>query len=196
MYYISVAAMEIIHPLIIGGIVYQYYKNHDYNEIERYSTFWPRFCAPSIDQIVLWPIVSLVPAIIYTVWELTEMMNTALILGVPTTYILYSIYYHGRYGATIGKYLCKVKVVDAQSEAPISMKQAFLRDCIPFAIVVLILIHVLIMGPEAQIGNKSPTSFLSWTYLLWFIVEVLTMLTNSKRRALHDFIAGTFVVRR
>ena len=30
---------------------------------------------------------------------------------------------------------------------------------------------------------------------LWFLAEVLTMLTNEKRRALHDFIAGTVVVR-
>jgi uncharacterized RDD family membrane protein YckC len=30
---------------------------------------------------------------------------------------------------------------------------------------------------------------------LWFLAEVLTMLTNDKRRALHDFIAGTVVVR-
>jgi len=30
---------------------------------------------------------------------------------------------------------------------------------------------------------------------LWFLAEVLTMLTNEKRRALHDFIAGTVVIR-
>jgi uncharacterized RDD family membrane protein YckC len=31
--------------------------------------------------------------------------------------------------------------------------------------------------------------------MLWFLAEVLTMFTNRKRRALHDFIAGTVVVR-
>ena len=31
--------------------------------------------------------------------------------------------------------------------------------------------------------------------VLWFVAEVLTMLTNEKRRAVHDFIAGTVVVR-
>jgi uncharacterized RDD family membrane protein YckC len=29
----------------------------------------------------------------------------------------------------------------------------------------------------------------------WFVLELLTMLTNNKRRALHDFIAGSVVVR-
>lgn len=31
--------------------------------------------------------------------------------------------------------------------------------------------------------------------LVWFVAEVLTMLTNERRRALHDFIAGTVVIR-
>jgi hypothetical protein len=31
--------------------------------------------------------------------------------------------------------------------------------------------------------------------LLWFIAEAITMLTNEKSRALHDYIAGTVVVR-
>jgi hypothetical protein len=31
--------------------------------------------------------------------------------------------------------------------------------------------------------------------LLWFWAEVLTMLTNNRRRAVHDFIAGSVVVR-
>ena len=31
--------------------------------------------------------------------------------------------------------------------------------------------------------------------MLWFFAEVITMLTNQKRRALHDFIAGTVVIR-
>ena len=30
---------------------------------------------------------------------------------------------------------------------------------------------------------------------LWYLAEVSTMLTNRKRRALHDYIAGTVVVR-
>jgi len=47
---------------------------------------------------------------------------------------------------------------------------------------------------EALAANKG---FWLLTALpaLWFFAEVLTMLTNPKRRALHDFIAGTVVVR-
>jgi uncharacterized RDD family membrane protein YckC len=31
--------------------------------------------------------------------------------------------------------------------------------------------------------------------LVWFVAEILTCLTNPKRRAVHDFIAGTVVVK-
>ena len=30
---------------------------------------------------------------------------------------------------------------------------------------------------------------------IWFVLEIITMLLNKKRRALHDLIAGTVVVR-
>lgn len=47
---------------------------------------------------------------------------------------------------------------------------------------------------EALAANKA---FWILTALpsLWFVAEVLTMLTNEKRRALHDFIAGTVVIK-
>jgi uncharacterized RDD family membrane protein YckC len=36
---------------------------------------------------------------------------------------------------------------------------------------------------------------LAWAGCAWYLLEVITMLTNDKRRAVHDFIAGTVVVR-
>ena len=36
---------------------------------------------------------------------------------------------------------------------------------------------------------------ISFSGLAWFLIEVITMLANNKRRALHDFIAGSVVVR-
>ena len=37
--------------------------------------------------------------------------------------------------------------------------------------------------------------WIGWGGLVWSLLEIATMLTNSKRRALHDLIAGTVVVR-
>jgi hypothetical protein len=36
--------------------------------------------------------------------------------------------------------------------------------------------------------------FVLWSSLAWFVLEVLIMLSNAKRTALHDFIAGTVVM--
>jgi uncharacterized RDD family membrane protein YckC len=38
-------------------------------------------------------------------------------------------------------------------------------------------------------------AFMVYAGGLWFLAEVVTMLTNEKRRALHDWIAGSVVVR-
>jgi hypothetical protein len=43
--------------------------------------------------------------------------------------------------------------------------------------------------------NPANVDTMQVTPKLWFVAEVLTMLTNDKRRALHDFVAGTVVVR-
>ncbi len=50
--------------------------------------------------------------------------------------------------------------------------------------------------------ERSPVSneftFRPWTrfiLLVWTATEVITMLMNGKRRAIHDFIAGTVIVR-
>jgi hypothetical protein len=44
-------------------------------------------------------------------------------------------------------------------------------------------------------NENGPALWLTLVPGFWFFAEVLTMLTNRKRRALHDFIAGTVVVR-
>lgn len=55
----------------------------------------------------------------------------------------------------------------------------------------------LIFGP---LTLKKPMDFdndkIMYSTFGWFGLEVVTMLTNNKRRALHDFIAGSVVIRK
>jgi uncharacterized RDD family membrane protein YckC len=48
----------------------------------------------------------------------------------------------------------------------------------------------------ANIAALEPTwaTWAMWVGVVWFYSEVLTMLFNKRRRALHDFIAGTVVI--
>ena len=113
---------------------------------------------------------------------------------------------HGRWGRTIGKMVTRVKVVDATTEEPITYRKAFLRDAVPILLVFPYHAHSLyqlITGAEyseiqtdldlsAPAGGIVWTAFITW---IWCFAEIVTMLTNEKRRAIHDFIAGTVVVR-
>jgi hypothetical protein len=46
-----------------------------------------------------------------------------------------------------------------------------------------------------SLANHWPLLVLGFANLGWFLLEITTMFTNSKRRAFHDLIAGTVVVR-
>lgn len=174
--------------LLIACLVYRVYQRHQSKPYQKYMTFWPRFWAPSMDAIVLWPIVSLLPFLLSMI--LAEFILNMIQLFLCILQFAYSIYFHGTYGATIGKMVCKVKVVDAKTEQPITMRQAFIRESIPLVII------LFLIGYSVTTEHAAPGLLLTVSIMyLWFFAEVITMFTNSKRRAIHDFIAETVVIR-
>ena len=112
---------------------------------------------------------------------------------------LYSIWMHGRHGQTLGKMACKVIVLDV-SQRLLSMRQAVLRDI--YSVVVLpiqlmieiprVIQGIDIFAFENRTTIDSVALYSGWA---WFVIEVVTLLANKKRRALHDFIAGSVVIR-
>lgn len=177
--------------LLIAALVYNHYRDRDIHSGERYSTFWPRFWAPSIDSIILWPITRLLPlAILYI---MPSALNALSILT-TLSYYAYSIYFHGTRGGTIGKLKCKIKVVRAENEKKIGIREALLRDSIPLVLSLALYGYILLLEP-VEIGQSRYLQIVPAIYGIWFLAEIITMLTNEKRRALHDFIAGTVVVR-
>ena len=107
---------------------------------------------------------------------------------------------------TIGKMVTKVRVVDFRTEGGISWWQAWLRKGIPMVLSLgflgweVFLVLTGSLNPSGLANGEALTASKGFWLLmalpaLWFFAEVLTMLTNEKRRALHDFIAGTVVVR-
>jgi uncharacterized RDD family membrane protein YckC len=166
--------------------------------LRKYQTFWPRFWAGWIDGLVFAPL--------YFVDQWLHDMTTApfalalwFILYIFST-DAYSVLMHARYGQTLGKMIMGVKVLDL-SESRLSLRQAALRD------IVLIVFSVVTVAsglPRVLAGldpYPEPSEFSAldqfWLYgpFIWFAAELVTMLTNSKRRAVHDYIAGTVVVR-
>ena len=164
---------------------------------QRYNTFWPRFCAAFIDGLVLWPISWLLdsaqkaslPVVTYVAMFLDQTIPFA-----------YAIYLHGTYGQTVGKWLMKVQVLSVD-ETRLTMRQAFLRDSIGLSLIAVYLLFAISpvfsgVSPSSREFYEHIPSVIWKVGLITFALELITMLTNEKRRALHDYIAGSVVVRR
>jgi uncharacterized RDD family membrane protein YckC len=113
---------------------------------------------------------------------------------------LYSVLLHARYGQTWGKMALGVWVMNVDESRIPTLWEAFLRDIgeIAFDLVALAYLVGLVISGNYTFGDEYKSSFwmaLAWAGAAWSILEVVTMLTNRKRRAIHDFIAGTVVVR-
>jgi uncharacterized RDD family membrane protein YckC len=162
--------------------------------MEKYQTFFPRFVALLIDSFIMLPIgisddwfrQAEFPPLFFYVW----IPLSALVSPV------YRILMHAACGQTLGKMALNVKVLDA-SEEPIKYKQAIARE-IPQMMfnIGVIYIGIAFLGENPEAENvKSAYGTLAGFATIWGLADILTFLFNNKRRALHDFIAGTVVVK-
>jgi uncharacterized RDD family membrane protein YckC len=164
--------------------------------MEKYRTTVKRFWAGFVDGLVFLPLA------LFGQWvgnaNLPVPSLVAWMLFSNAAILLYNVLMHGFYGQTFGKMALGVKVLDV-SESPISMRQAFLRESVYIvfnAITVIISICLALGGDSTYLKTFHTTQTIVGTAsLIWFYAEILTCLTNQKRRAIHDFIAGTVVVK-
>jgi uncharacterized RDD family membrane protein YckC len=163
----------------------------------KYQTFGLRVWAGFIDGLVLLPL-GFLDSFVHSFF------GAGLVAGLwyvfhSLSYYAYSVVLHGLYGQTVGKRIAGVWVRDI-TEGPLSFRQALLRDSVP---IVLTIGAVILDLPKAFRGINpledtaldTASSFIGFTAIAWFGAEVVTMLWNNKRRAIHDFIAGSVVVR-
>lgn len=161
---------------------------------DKYDTFWRRFVAGLLDGIVLVPI-----GLIITLTQTDNILN--LIFGtvvMHTVVYAYSVFFHWRSGQTFGKKWTNIRVVDKAETRLLTFEQSFRRDSIP---IFLETIGILFISFQiVKIGHLPPknsliTQIVDWLGVLWFVLEIVTMMTNDKRRALHDLLADSVVIR-
>ena len=172
--------------IVVGYFIRNYYRKRRYSPNTRYRTTLPRLWAGVIDQAVLFPGKSLLDSA--SGW-LPFYLAALLPIAIDA---LYSIYLHSRYGQTVGKWICKIKIVDHLTDTQISLNQAFLRDS---GLLLGLLYTVAVLNGELDFDSKVLTGTAGTIVVVWSLVEIATMLLNKKRRALHDLIAGTAVIR-
>jgi uncharacterized RDD family membrane protein YckC len=123
--------------------------------------------------------------------------------------IAYHVYFLSRWGQTPGKMAAGIKVV-SRNGAAITQRQAWLRSSVGIGLGVInsvAVLHVLATwtGPEwwsltwtargAELAKRSSVfPVTDRASDIWMWSELVVMLFNKKRRALHDFIAGTVVI--
>lgn len=154
----------------------------------------------------------LLPIMVAHAWLVSESKIAALVLVIPMAivYDSYTIYCHGRFGQTVGKRVMGIRVVLTTGEA-IGWHAAWLRSSVDVMFSVLWVIASFMalttisdaefygVGWMQQFQNLSALEpvWLSWTEeasQIWVWSEVVVMLFNKRRQALHDFIAGTVVI--
>jgi len=166
---------------------------------ERYRTFWRRLGAGFIDGLIFKPLELVEKLIIADMAN--QLVVSSWILFHTWSYVIYSVLMLGLRGQTLGKMVCRVRVLDASSEAPITFRHALLRDSVPIVINIIMTVYLLknqtlywqIVKNQRPESLPLPLVIFAGFGVIWFLLELITMLTNKKRRALHDFIGGTVV---
>ena len=171
-----------------------------------YAGFWRRFAALLIDVLIFLPISATLT------WASVQSRLAALLLLFPAALFgcAYQVFFHARWGQTPGKMVARVRVLSVDGSR-IGLRQALLRSAVDIFISGLFIAaqaSALLQIPPAEYASltwleqsrrvgelQGSWQWLSWVEGAWTISEVVTLLFNRRRRALHDLIAGTVVLR-
>lgn len=169
-------------------------------EDNRYKTFWRRFWAGFLDGLLL-----LIPSMIFAVAMSGAGLETALAspvfdLGASILAIVYVVFMHARYGQTLGKMAVGVKVVRVNDEGPLSIARATLRNFVAVGYFVLAVVAMFIVetpGVDAEEAVEPPMALvvIGAAWMAVGAANVITAIINRRRRALHDLVAKTIVIR-
>ena len=169
----------------------------------RYKTIWKRICASIVDTIVLLPITlgstwtmkhhaSLPAGILVLIYLLSCLAGFVYIIGLL-----------GKYGQTLGKMALHVIVMDIGERVHINYFQAFKRNLVSLILTAIPMSYQIVQILSGTFTLSSvdgtPAHFdlvMLLINFIWFLAEITSVLATSKRRAIHDFIAGSVVVRK
>jgi len=166
--------------------------------MNRYQTVERRLGALIVDFVVVVSPLALLDFLILPLQIPTPLLILWLLVS-SSAGAAYHILLQGFYGQTLGKMLLGVKVVTNDRETAISMYQAFLRETptILFnaAVFVSQASHAMAGLEVSRTEPKPIETGIMFLAFPWVVAEVICCLKTRKRRAIHDFIAGTVVVR-
>ena len=168
-----------------------------------YRNFWRRIGATLLDGLIMLPL-GIAP---YFIFKVDFLAGAAYYLLLMPLGAVYHIWFHTRYGATPGKMAVGLKLMTADL-GRVRLEHAARRSAPEIALAIVstvVVMPILFANREAipgmgfvafaaLMGSGSAKSVGTLSNI-WIYSEWLTMLFNPRRRAIHDFIGGTVVVR-
>ena len=142
---------------------------HRTTEME-YAGFWRRLGALLVDGLILFPLGLL------ELWVSSQSRTVAILSALPWTIVFcsYDVYFHARWGQTIGKMATGIRVVSLDG-SPIAWRQAFLRSSVDIALGILCAtaqITALMDFPESEYLNFGWLEQAVECNRLWSLMEV------------------------
>lgn len=173
-----------------------------------YSGFWQRVGAYLIDFLIMAPLASLD----YFLGGEVRLLQLYVLVPSQLLSLFMFIFMVRRYGGSPGKLLMGLRIAMADG-SPVTLKAALLRYCVMWALGMLMALAMIIAVMSTPDNSHMSLGYLarsealapylpSWyTPVLiltqvWVWGSLITILCNRKRRAIHDFIAGTVVLRK
>ena len=172
----------------------------------RYAGFWPRLASMLLDCLIMLPLIALVS------WGKSHYRLFDIYYFIPGILfeLFYSVYLVKRFGGKPGKLITGIRIRKLNGE-PVAYREAILRYFPDFLFGLLLDISSLValfhmsdveyfslskIARYDRIIELAPSWYQTMKLLsqVWFCSELIVLLTNKKRRAVHDFIAGTVVV--
>lgn len=152
-----------------------------------YVGFWKRVLAMMIDGLIILPIT------IIQYKNYTNIHNSTSPIWIYLLYviIMYScyIFFQVKFGGTPGKLITKIRIVSKNGKY-ISIKQAILRNLINFIFVSLNVAVNLIIYKT----NTHNSTIIANLGVVIFYIDLLFVVFNKRKRAIHDLIANSYVV--
>lgn len=165
------------------------------SSVSKYNSFWNRFFAGLLDGLILVPLMVIV--------ILFQFLNDSLVTAVISMIIvnmapyLYSVYFHGTTGQTPGKKMMSIRVIHKSELRTLTIWEAIRRDSFYIILATFAVAYISIDSIQngEYIERSGPELILDFISLGWFLLEIITMMTNEKRRAFHDYLADSVVIK-
>lgn len=183
-------------PLTIDGI-------HE----SLYAGFWIRFGSLLLDILIISPVIFLS---LY-INGLSKNAYYYTVLPILIFHFWYNIYLVQKNGGTPGKLLSGIKILKTDG-TDLTWREAILRHIVDFGLTIFFAIITIIALSHSDteyyesLNRMKKTEYLTtllpiyftfytWTSNIWTWGELIVLLLNKRKRALHDFIAETVIVR-